>query len=141
MKSPLRLNSFFDRFLEKIKSNPQGYLYFPLGAYWIFLFTATSIPTIPMPRMFDAQDKLEHLAAYFIFGVLLALSLAIQNHIYAIKRNFVLSSFLIVLIYAGIDELHQLLIPGRYCDFFDWIADVIGGVIGILIIKYLLKKD
>lgn len=141
MKSHLRLNSFFDRLLKKIKSNPQRYLYFPLGAYWIFLFIATSIPTLPMPRMFDAQDKFEHFAAYFIFGVLLALSLAIQNHIFAIKRNFALSSFLIVLIYAGIDELHQLLIPGRYCDFFDWTADAIGGLLGILIIKYLLKNS
>lgn len=140
MKFLLRLNLFFDHFLKKITENPRWYLYLPLGAYWTFLFIATSIPTLPMPRIFDAQDKLEHLSAYFILGALLTLTLAIQTRIKIIRKNFEIFSFVIILAYAAIDELHQLLIPGRYCDFFDWIADVFGGIIGIAIIKFLLKN-
>ena len=135
-----QLNLFYNHFLNRLIRDPQKYLYLPLGAYWIILFIATSIPTIPMPRIFDAQDKFEHFIAYFILGSLLTLSLAVQNRVSAIKRRFALFSFLIVLCYAAVDELHQLLIPGRYCDFLDWSADVIGGVIGILTIKFLLKN-
>jgi VanZ family protein len=46
----------------------------------------------------------------------------------------------IIAVYGVLDELHQQLIPGRSCDINDWIADMIGVSIGLIILKLFLKK-
>jgi VanZ family protein len=33
-----------------------------------------------------------------------------------------------------------MLIPGRYCDFYDWLADSIGGSLGIIIICLFIRN-
>ena len=76
------LNSFFSLLADKIQKSPKIYLYIPLGFYWVLLFLATTLPTTAVPQLFNAQDKLEHFAAYFLLGIGLTLSLFIQKNPY-----------------------------------------------------------
>ena len=53
--------------------------------------------------------------------------------------------FLIILsiIYAFLDELHQLFVPSRYFDIFDFFLDVvgvIGGFVLFLFVKFILTR-
>jgi VanZ family protein len=134
------LNSLLIRLYKKIKSNPIAWIHFPLLVYWILLFIATSIPIDRMPNIFKAQDKVEHFSAYFVLGLLLKISLHFQNLRAFFKRREGIYSSIIIILYASIDELHQLIIPGRYCDFYDWLFDIIGGIAGIFLINYLLIR-
>ena len=41
--------------------------------------------------------------------------------------------------YGILDEVHQLLIPGRSCELLDFLADILGSVIGVIVLKILIK--
>lgn len=61
--------------------------------------------------------------------------------IYEIKKNIKIStliSFSITLIYACIDEIHQLFIPGRGTQIRDILIDSIGAIIGLIVINLIL---
>lgn len=129
------------RLFNSIKKNPFRFVHLPLILYWIFLFVMTSIPIEKIPKFFDTQDKLEHFAAYFILGGLVKLNAVVQKKSAFIRNNSFILSIIIITIYAMLDEIHQLIIPGRYCDFYDWLFDFIGGIIGIVLVNHFLKRD
>ena len=65
--------------------------------------------------------------------------------IYEIKKNVKIStvvSFGITFIYACIDEIHQLFIPGRGSQIKDVLIDSIGAIIGLIVINliFMLKN-
>lgn len=75
--------------------------------------------------------KFAHFSAYAVLGILVSYALS-KNKIQ--KRAFFLS-LAICIIYAVSDELHQLFVPGRGCQFKDVIIDAAGAVSGIAIYK------
>jgi VanZ family protein len=80
------------------------------------------------------SDKFEHFSAYCVLGFFLNLTLKFQNRFKWLKNKAAEAAFTIAVVYAALDELHQLLIPSRDCDIKDWIADSIGVLIGLLIV-------
>lgn len=78
--------------------------------------------------------KFAHFFAYMILGILVS---------YALNRNrskkIFLYSFVICVIYAVSDELHQLFVPGRGCQLKDVIIDSTGSFSGILFSKEYFK--
>lgn len=136
----MQSNSYVIRLYKILKERKGLLVYLPLAIYWLVIFIATSIPIDPMPKLFNAQDKFEHFAAYFILEILLALTLHFQNKFIKLKQNPILFSLILLTLYAALDEIHQYFIPGRYADIFDWSADVVGGILAILVIKTFLKR-
>jgi VanZ family protein len=43
-------------------------------------------------------------------------------------------------LYGASDEFHQYFVPGRDCEFFDWVGDTTGAIFAVLAIKYFLSK-
>ncbi|MGE5437649.1 MAG: VanZ family protein [Syntrophothermus sp.] len=99
--------------------------------YWVILFVATSLPSSSLPDI-KVGDKIEHFLAFFILAILLNLSLKYQNKSKLFSEKSYLFTFIIIFVYSIIDELHQHLIPGRFADFYDFIADNIGAILGLL---------
>jgi VanZ family protein len=121
-----------------IEKNKKKLIYIPLGIYWFILLILTTLPGKDLPKT-GVNDKIEHLTAYFFLSILLSLTLFFQNKYYKMKKYFAVFSGLIIGLYAALDEIHQLFVPGRDCDILDWTADMIGTSIGILIIIFLIK--
>lgn len=121
-------------FLER---NKVLLVYLPLVFYWILLFTLTTLPTQSLPAV-GVNDKLEHTLAYFGLSFLLYLTLLFQKKSVMLKKYAMLFTLLIVLFYGVLDEVHQLLIPGRSCELLDFLADMLGGILGIVVIKILI---
>lgn len=69
-----------------------------------------------------------HIGAYFILGVLVMFGL--HTTPIAGKRQLFIA-FLICVLYAISDEIHQLYIPGRSGQLSDVLIDSIGGAAGI----------
>lgn len=122
------------KYLELHKKN---FVYLPLIFYWLLILTLTSLPGYDMPNI-KINDKIEHFLAFGGLGFLLFLSLRIQNKYILLKKLPWLFTILFVALYAAFDELHQLFIPGRMCDFNDWVADMIGVIIGVLIMAVFI---
>lgn len=122
-------------FLEKYKI---FLVYVPLIIYWIVLLVATSLPVENLPRI-ETNDKFMHFAAYFVLAVLLNFSLKFQNKYKKLKESPALWTIIIGFIYGAFDEIHQFFIPGRFCEFLDWIANAIGVLSGVIVVHLFFR--
>lgn len=90
------------------------------------IIVLSSIPGEEIPEVgFEFADKLAHFLEYFVLGNLL---------LFAFKRRKVL---LWGVAFGVIDELHQLLIPGRESSLADLAMNVIGLALSPLIFKLI----
>jgi len=82
--------------------------------------------------------KSAHVAEYFILGIL------VINAVKASKvpdpRSFILS-FLICILYAASDEIHQYFVPGREAQVLDVVIDSIGACVGIKLVPWIKKRN
>ena len=125
------------KYLEK---NRTTLVFSTLVVYWIILFVGTSIPAQSVPSLGIGGDKVVHFFAYFILSVLLYLTFIFQEKLSFAQRNAILLTLAVAICYGVLDELHQMLVPGRSAELLDWIADATGAACGVLITSFFLKK-
>lgn len=123
--------------IKKLEANKKWLVYFPLIIYWFILFIATTLPSQDLPET-HVSDKIEHFTAYFILAILLNLTMMFQNKYAGMRRKAWLYTLIIIVTYAALDELHQLFIPGRDCEFLDWVSDSSGVLLGLGLVKILM---
>lgn len=80
--------------------------------------------------------KIAHFSLYTIVGILL-MSLACTYEFTELKRGGI--SFLIGLMYACLDELHQFFISERSAQITDVMIDSMGVLFGILLVMLIYK--
>ena len=76
-------------------------------------------------------DKVEHLGAYGLLGLLVADALRRGSALTLPKTA--LLAILITLAYGASDEFHQRFVPNRTCDVWDWTADTVGGALAVAV--------
>ena len=123
-------------FLEKRKV---WLVYIPLITYWLILFVATTLPVERLPSI-GLTDKINHFIAYFVLAVLVNLTLIYQRKSKFLFKKALISTIVICLFYGALDELHQLLVPGRSAETLDWVADASGTFTGVLIVYFLINR-
>jgi VanZ family protein len=101
------------------------------------IFWGSSLHSIPEIFPFSVKDKLLHAGEYFVLGALLTRSITAFAHKSG-SRIVLLSVAAIGFLYAASDELHQYFVPGRSCDFTDWLADIVGLACGAVFI-YIIQ--
>jgi VanZ family protein len=112
----------------------------PLFVWTGLMIIGSSLPgdAIPSVVSFWEWDKVAHGAEFFVFSMLLFRYL----HSYpekTLSRVFLIC-LLIGIIYAGLDELHQLVIPNRECDWLDFMADSAGVLAGTAVAQTYYRK-
>jgi len=102
-------------------------------AYAIIVVAVSSYPGLRLPEVGHTPlDKIVHCAQYAILGFLVSRGWGPWR--LDGKSGFASwIPLLILLAFAGADEYHQHWIPGRYAEWLDWTADVLGIVIGYLL--------
>ena len=135
----MRLNSLGIHLYRIFKQHLFLLVYLPLFVYWIALFVATTLPGDKLP-MIGISDKIEHFVSYFILAFYLNFTLHFQHKFKKLAESSSLYTILIVAIYGMVDELHQLFIPGRFCDILDWTADILGGLAGLMIVYIIIRS-
>jgi VanZ family protein len=98
-----------------------------LLAYCGLIFWLSSQSDLPHPNFAENQNKVEHLAAYAVMGWL---SWRFFAHFIAGARGVALACILFCSLYGLSDEWHQSLVPGRFADSGDWLADALGALLG-----------
>ena len=93
----------------------------------------------PKVDIFNA-DKILHICIYGLLGLLCYVSLIHLNTKNTFSLNPVKWTLIIGIIYGASDEFHQLFVPNRSCDFWDWVADATGVILAVLVIKYFLSR-
>jgi VanZ family protein len=95
------------------------------GTIWIL----SSQSALPRPKGILGFDKAAHLAAYAVLAAALAPWYSREQWRTRPFRRWALIAALAA-VYGISDEIHQYFVPGRDCSFWDWIADVLGAVLG-----------
>src|SRR5687767_10807499 len=108
----------------------------PVILYVGLIFAVSSVPGRDIPTLFPYADKLEHLAEYALFGLLLgrAFRFTIGG-----QRGKLWSLATVVIggLVGGMDELYQRITPGRVSDVRDWILDVTAVTLAVLFTQYI----
>ena len=107
--------------------------------YALLIFVLSAIPQAAPSFRFEFGDKILHFIEYGIFSALLFLAFFTSGKEFLKKHVFLISS-LIGIAYAASDELHQRFVPGRSCEFFDFLTDFLGVVVVQIGIWLYLKR-
>jgi UDP-2,3-diacylglucosamine pyrophosphatase LpxH len=97
-----------------------------LGIFW--LSSQSHYPggiNLPPPR-----DKFVHAGVFGALAWLLDRACQRQIPQWPLYRRHLLV-FLLVSLYGASDECHQYFVPGRSCEFGDWLADSLGAALGV----------
>jgi VanZ family protein len=110
-----------------------------LIAYCGWIFWLSDQERLPMPAVFDSQDKVLHFGAYFVMAVF---SWRAFRHTGSKKLNLVLLCVLFCSLYGVSDEWHQSLVLGRTASVWDWLADSLGATMAaVFLFKFSLKQS
>lgn len=123
----------------KTNSRVFVFIYLPLIIHWITIFILTSLPSDQLPSV-EISDKINHFLAFFVLGFFLNLTLKYQNKFPSYKESALILSLIIASLYGLMDELHQLLVPGRSAEVLDWVADFIGAFTGNFLAEFIYRK-
>lgn len=104
------------------------------------IFIESSFPSHAYPDIeFELGDKIVHIAIYFFLFLASYFSFNNQNKYPRIKKYSLFAALLFTSAYGALDELHQLFVFGRSCEFLDWVADFLGGIFGFLLLMAFKK--
>jgi VanZ family protein len=110
-----------------------------LAAAWTVLIeVATSVPGPSLPPTPAGGDKVAHLLVFLVLGLLSARALAAGRH-----RDRPLAWVVLVaavVAFGALDEVHQAFVPQRTPDVLDFVADAVGGAIGVALASAVLRR-
>jgi len=112
----------------------------PVGVWLLVIFSLSSIPTLPSPKIIwwdFVLKKFAHIIEYAILYLLLFRAIKFQIPNIKNKKLFFIIPFLFSLAYAISDEIHQSFVPGRHCKLMDIGFDTLGM---ILMARFLVNK-
>lgn len=103
---------------------------------WIF-------PNLSEPRVAAIHfviRKAGHFSEYAVMGLLAARAFSTSAKEF-LRQHWWLVSFVILLAYALLDELHQSFVPGRTASIYDSAIDVIGGITALFVCKLWRRRS
>lgn len=119
------------------KANPFIAYKLPALLYAVLIFVMSALPGDELPDLsYFSLDKFVHAAEFGLFGILLFRAFRFPGPIW--KPYLV--TLLIGIPYAALDEIHQLFVPGRSCDVYDFVMDTAGILVFAAISRYLHRS-
>lgn len=114
--------------------------------FWLWaltLFILSSIPNIPTQQIniWDEPfrlDYLEHFGVFFLLGLFYILWKSEKEVVFSYVKNrwYILA----LLVFASLNELHQIWIPGRTFNPLDLIYNTLGLVVVFMVFPPVLKR-
>ncbi len=109
----------------------------------IFIAIVSSLPNIPTQEIniWDEPFRLDYLEHFGVFAILLGVFVlwkSDENGLFYVKKHYLF--VLGLLLFAIIDEVHQLWIPGRSYNPLDLIYNLLGSISGMYLIRFTLRR-
>lgn len=114
--------------------------------FWLWgltIFILSSLPNIPTQKINIWNepfrlDYLEHFGVFFIWGGFLLLWIVNENGKVNWSSKYLY--FLGSIIFAAVDEIHQIWIPGRSFNPLDLVYNILGLLAAYFLIPLYLKQ-
>lgn len=107
-----------------------------LAAYWFALLAATHVPWRAARRI-EHADKVGHFIAY---AILAALLYATGRLVFRRSAWLLAGIYLLIAVYATVDEWSQTFVPRRTADLYDWYADLAGAAFALGVCVLLRRR-
>lgn len=98
----------------------------PVVLWILAIFALSSIPTLPQVKFFISPDKLGHMGIYFVLCLLWKRALLHQRRFPLLARQATAFAFLFTVVYGTALEAYQMLVPNRFADVYDALANTLG---------------
>lgn len=109
-----------------------------MSLFILYMSVVREMPSV-LPS-FSGQDKVLHGGAYTVLALLLCYELYRQRFVFT-EKTMALWGIVYPIVYGGLIEILQAnFFPPRQGEWADWLADIIGVVIGFLIAKFFVPK-
>jgi VanZ family protein len=104
--------------------------WWPPVAWAVCILVATWIPGATLPRVNapPGTDKVVHFLFFAVLGYLTLASMRGRGNVRA-----VLVVLIVIAMFGAMDEYVQQFIPGRSMELFDWLADLAGASVGLML--------
>lgn len=132
--------------IEKLKY----FLFIPIVCYSLLIIYLSNLESVPyVIKQFEVKDKFLHFFGFMAFSIFVFIPLIFNNiTLFTSKlkntyKDFNLSTkyaFIFSILFAISDEIHQGFVVGRDADIFDLLADILGIIAGIYLIKIIILK-
>lgn len=107
----------------------------------MIIFIQSSFPAVELPKVeLFSFDKVVHAGVFGLLAAFGYLSFINLNPESTFSSSPYLWSAIVCILYGASDEFHQYFVPNRSSEVLDWVADIVGVLIMLLIIKYFLSK-
>ena len=119
----------------------KNYITYQLPWQFIMLaiFIQSSIGKLSLPDVgIEWFDKIVHFFIYGLLGLLTVHGLKHASH-QLLQKHYLWISTLICIFFGATDEIHQFYVPGRFASVWDWIADILGILVFVLV--YHLRQQ
>jgi len=123
------------KFLVKYR---QYILYTFLCLYCVILVVLSSLPQ-SIEIKSSGVDKYYHLGAYGFLSFIMYFTLTFQDRIFLFRKYSASFTLLLTSLFGMLNELHQLFIPSRTFNKFDLLANILGSLLVVIVIKFSLK--
>jgi VanZ family protein len=100
----------------------------------LIIWVLSSQSKVPLPEGVFGIDKFSHFIAYAALAASFIFWFSTEDLEKHPLRSIVIA-FSLSTAYGVIDEIHQFHVPGRSASVYDWAADLIGGIAGMIIMK------
>ena len=115
------------------------YYWFPVIIYCFLIYLQSSYPSPDSLPNLPYLDKLIHLAAYALLGILFFRAYMAQSFKDNIKLVMILS-IVSSSLYGVSDEIHQYYVVSRSAELMDVLADIIGSLCGVFVYQLIIEK-
>lgn len=102
---------------------------------WLISIPGSNMPKTPLLAI-PHFDKLVHFGIFAVFAFLLNYGLGKQAAVFCQKHQYIISLLIGGVYSAGTELLQYFFIPARSGEFWDFLANLAGCVVGVLVFKY-----
>ncbi len=128
------MNGCMSNSFRSLITNPR-FAFFLAGLWMVFLYVMSSLPQVGQYNTIYGLDKVEHIIAFGVLGVLLTRGFQPMFPKKGLAVVFLVT--VIIAVYGALDEFHQMFVPGRTASLTDLLADVVGGFSASFVLYYL----
>lgn len=110
--------------------------------YAAAIFFISSQPSVLIEEVFiiSGIDKVFHVLVYATFSLLVywAIGCSFPNVLLRTRCSF---SIIVSVLYGISDEVHQVFVPMRHGDPFDVLADAVGAISAIIVLRAIVTSS
>ena len=107
---------------------------------FVLYMSITPLPVDFILPDFNLKDKVLHGGAYVVFALILCLELYRQRYSFTEKKMWGWGMLYPILYGGFIEIIQENFFPPRQGEWSDWLADILGVMIGFFIAKWLYPK-